>query len=70
MSSLRYPESTSHAPYCIVILTYPDLQYSPHILIINAIFEKVIERKMRVLIFSTNFDSKISHSIKKLESYM
>ena len=52
--SLRYPACNAHAPYCHL---WPARLYNifPLYLINSTIFEKFIEHKMYVLIFSTTF---------------
>ena len=63
--SLRYPACNAHAPYChlwpaLLYNIFPTLSHKWH-----DFRKKVTEHKMCVLIFSTNFVWKISHSKKK-----
>ena len=65
MFSPRYPACTAHAPYYIVAGGVPDLyNIFPHFLITEWFLEekKVIEQKMCVFIFSTNFARNNTHS--------
>ena len=67
VSTVSYPLLQAHAPYCIVIcgLSASTIFFA-HYLIKGTIFEinKVIEHKMRVLIFSVTFVCNTSHSKK------
>jgi hypothetical protein len=62
--SLRYPACNAHAPYCCL---WPVRLYNifSHYFIKSTIKKNVIEHKMCVLIFSTDFVRNISHSNKK-----
>ena len=63
--SLSYPACKAHAPYYIVWLYH----IFPHYLINVTLFGTIMENKMCVLIFCTNFVWNISHSKKNSARY-
>jgi hypothetical protein len=66
--SLCYQTCNAHAPYCHPRPVW-SLQFFPHFLTNDMFFEKVIEHKMCVLIFSTTFFFDIYHSRKNSSRY-
>jgi len=67
--SLWYPECNGHVPFCHLLPAWLCIVFL-HYLINGTIFvHKVIEHKMRDLIFSTTSVRKISHSKKKWVRY-